>query len=293
MVETGAGGQAKVDLTAIVGDLIPSADDTSELGSEEKKWAALWVAIALVTSITIGGIVNISTVDSWLFVNASTWINESLNVSGNITAQNITALENIFLKDNNRLFLDTSERFSLYYNSTLPWPVFESPATYYTLALASPDYPSLYFMELYNHGNAYEISYDIGDDWGFGGNYFIFYPDTGVVNGTLFLSTGADMILAIDAKKNRVGVGTHLPQNELNVIGDGNFTGNVSIGGDLFPEITLTSDIGSGASRWDWLYVRNISVENIDLSENLNIGENITAIDCIIFDSGGKICSGV
>lgn len=90
-VQTGAGGQAKVDLTAIVEDLIPAADEEQELGSEDKKWAALWVAIALVTSIVVGGVVNISTMDSWLFINASTWINESLNVSGNITAANITA----------------------------------------------------------------------------------------------------------------------------------------------------------------------------------------------------------
>ena len=33
--------------------------------------------------------------------------------------------------------------------------------------------------------------------------------------------------------------------------------------GDLLPSPTLTQDLGSGPNRWDWLYVRNISVENV------------------------------
>jgi len=60
-------------------------------------------------------------------------------------------------------------------------------------------------------------------------------------------------------------------EEDLNVSGDSSF------GGDLLPRVTLTSDIGSGPLRWDWLYVRNISVENIDLSETFNISGNVSA----------------
>jgi len=37
-------------------------------------------------------------------------------------------------------------------------------------------------------------------------------------------------------------------------------------------------NLGSGAKRWDWLYVRNISSENID-TYNVDALNNITAGD--------------
>ena len=49
-----------------------------------------------------------------------------------------------------------------------------------------------------------------------------------------------------------------------NFTGDVAFHGNVTVNGDLLPNATLTSDIGSGAQRWNWLYVRNISAEEIE-----------------------------
>jgi len=57
---------------------------------------------------------------------------------------------------------------------------------------------------------------------------------------------------------------------------------NTFIGGFLNPLVTLTSDIGSGAKRWRWLYVQNISSENID-TFSLHISENITLAN------GGKV----
>ncbi len=54
-----------------------------------------------------------------------------------------------------------------------------------------------------------------------------------------------------------VGIGTITPQNKLNVIGDFNVTEDAIIGGDL------------------------------NMSAN-----NVTDVDCIVFASGGKICSG-
>jgi len=46
---------------------------------------------------------------------------------------------------------------------------------------------------------------------------------------------------------------------------------------NLSPATTLTYSLGSGANRWDWLYVRNISAENIDVLNNLNFSGNVTA----------------
>jgi len=86
MVSTGAGGQAKVDLSNIAEDLIPEVHNTYNIGSSTKNWAAIYAVIAILTSIVIGGVVSISTIDSVLFINASTMINGSLNVLGdNIT----------------------------------------------------------------------------------------------------------------------------------------------------------------------------------------------------------------
>ena len=57
---------------------------------------------------------------------------------------------------------------------------------------------------------------------------------------------------------------------------------NSYFNGDLFPMTTLSSDIGSGAKRWQWLYVQNISSDYIDNAydidtANLNASGNITA----------------
>ena len=61
-------------------------------GTSDNKIAAIWIALAMVTSLTIGGVIGLSNVDSWLYINSSTWVNGSMNISedlfvnGNITA---------------------------------------------------------------------------------------------------------------------------------------------------------------------------------------------------------------
>ena len=47
--------------------------------------------------------------------------------------------------------------------------------------------------------------------------------------------------LFVDSNSDRIGVGTITPQNTLNVVGDGNFTGNVTIGDTL--KLTNSSTI--------------------------------------------------
>jgi len=62
-----------------------------------------------------------------------------------------------------------------------------------------------------------------------------------------------------------VGIGTATPQNKLNVVGDGNFTGNVTFGENIIPEITSTGSVGSSVLRWlkGWF-------NGLDVSGNLN-----------------------
>lgn len=60
--------------------------------------------------------------------------------------------------------------------------------------------------------------------------------------------------------------------------------------GTLIPLTSLTHDIGSGANRWRWLYVQNISVEHID-TYSLTATGNITAGDFILGD--GSFLSNV
>jgi len=86
MVKTSAGGMARVDLSKITEDLIPEVHNTYNIGSSTKNWAYIYAVIAVLTSLVIGGVVSISTIDSWLYINSSTMVNGSLNVLGdNIT----------------------------------------------------------------------------------------------------------------------------------------------------------------------------------------------------------------
>jgi hypothetical protein len=60
--------------------------------------------------------------------------------------------------------------------------------------------------------------------------------------------------------------------------------GNITLGGNLMPDVTLSSDIGSGANRWNWLYVRNISTEWINayngyFSDNLYVDGLINGVN--------------
>ncbi|KKK86657.1 hypothetical protein LCGC14_2761050 [marine sediment metagenome] len=79
------------DFEALPHDIIPEVHNTYNLGSDSKMWAALWVVLALVTSITIGGAINLSAIDGVLFINASSEINGSLTVLDNaIIGGNLT-----------------------------------------------------------------------------------------------------------------------------------------------------------------------------------------------------------
>ena len=89
MVKTGA--SSRFDPTDFPDDIIPSDDDTFDLGSDTKKWAALYAVLAIITSMTIGGIYLSSSLEGVFLINASTYVNGSFEVSGNTTLDTLTA----------------------------------------------------------------------------------------------------------------------------------------------------------------------------------------------------------
>ena len=95
MVETSATGRPGVDFSAVAEDIIPSVDDTYDLGSLDKRWALLYVVLALLGSVTIGGVVNLAISGGVLVINDSTQIQGDLTVDENlIVTGNLTVLGN-------------------------------------------------------------------------------------------------------------------------------------------------------------------------------------------------------
>lgn len=101
MVGTSATGGGP-SFGAVPEDIVPDIHNTYNLGSSAKQWAALFVVLAMVTSLTIGGVIKLTASGTTLIVNESAEIQGNLNVSNNITALNITAKE-FFLGDGSKL----------------------------------------------------------------------------------------------------------------------------------------------------------------------------------------------
>ena len=68
----------------VAADIIPQLDDTYDLGSQARRWAEIWAVFFFALAMTIGGIYLYSS-GGTLFINASTYINGSLNVSDSAT----------------------------------------------------------------------------------------------------------------------------------------------------------------------------------------------------------------
>lgn len=225
--ETSAGGIAKTDLGNIKEDIIAAVDDKYDLGSEDKKWHAIWVALAFVTSLVIGGSIALSNVDGVLFINASTEINGSLNLSedlfvnGTLTAGTLN-VTNLTIENLN------------FTNLTITGDLFNISAT------------ETYVNDLFPNEYCTSDLGSIGLRWDNG--YFCHN-----ISAEYFVGDGRFL--------------TNLPAvSELDPYWTGNQT-NVA-----FTNVNETFDY------------------SVNITGNLTL---TTASYCIIFDSGGKICSGV
>lgn len=84
-VETGASGKSFPGFGAIDEDLVPDADATRDIGEEDTRFNYIYVVIAILTSMTIGGIYLYSE-GGIFYINASTHVNGSLTVDGWVNA---------------------------------------------------------------------------------------------------------------------------------------------------------------------------------------------------------------
>ena len=130
MVETGASGRTFPGFEDIDDNLVPDADDTHDLGSDTNRWAALYAVLAIITSMTLGGVYLYVNTDGYFVINASTQINGSLNVTGNITADyyfgngsGLTGVTAVF--DNTNI---------AYYNQSVNWSGNINATGYYIFA---------------------------------------------------------------------------------------------------------------------------------------------------------------
>jgi len=82
MVETGSTGRPFPGWQGITEDITPAEDADIDLGDTDKRFARLYVVIAVLTSMVLGGIYLGATTEGWLFINASTQMNGSLAVNG-------------------------------------------------------------------------------------------------------------------------------------------------------------------------------------------------------------------
>jgi len=101
MVKTDSTGRTFPGWDKIPEDLIPATTETYDLGSSTKKWAYLYAVIAVLTSITLGGIYLGATTEGYFLINATTQINGSLNVNDNITFQYLNGTGGYFSGDVN------------------------------------------------------------------------------------------------------------------------------------------------------------------------------------------------
>ena len=96
-------------------------------------------------------------------------------------------------------------------------------------------------------------------------------------------------------------LGSNLGASMDGTTGDWNFTQDINVDGDSYlsnsyPRTSLTYNLGSGALRWLWLYVQNISAEyietyNLDVLENLNVSGNISSEN--YYFGNGSLLSGM
>jgi len=291
-VQTSAGGMARVDLSKIAEDLVPSVTNTYNIGLSDAQWAAIWVAIAIVTSITIGGAIGLSNVDGWLFVNASTQVNGSMNISedlfveGNVTADyyigNASLMDGLPTPDNSSW--NESWAATLFANISVTGDNESWNESWGNFLYRLQSWDNLTGIPHATPSDGDITHFSLADeiyDWVIG----LTYATTTYVDD--LVATYTHLTNFTDDLGNR-GY-THLT-NFSDDLGNRGYTDLVNFTNSpgYLTSYTETDPQWSG-NETNVAFKNEVNV----FTENQNhTGQNISTIDCIIFDSGGEICSG-
>ena len=294
-VQTGAGGKHELDLGNIKEDIIAEVDDTYNLGADDKRWAAIYAVIAVLTSLTLGGIYLGATVEGNLFINASTEINGSLNISEDLLVEgNITA--SYFFGDGSNLssvnFTELDPYWLLNYSEFLRIRNYALNDSLWTLNYS--DYLTIQDYAL--NDSLWSLNYS---DYLAIRNY--------ALNDTDFNSTGLirnwnASSLIIDW--NATGFIADWTFTEIDPYWVANYSDYLSIRAyalnDSLWSLNYSIFLGkadlSDILGWDYYNSTNFDITDYLLDTTDTFTGNLTFADannCIIFASGGKICSGV
>lgn len=119
---------------------------------------------------------------------------------------------------------------------------------------------------------------------------------------SISLVFGYGQLIDPDSTCSILGACSNIAYLNYDNIGDLNITGNLSVygtsffNGSLIPMTTLSFDIGSGPNRWNVIYGSNLSIENVDISEDLTLTGTLTAGDLVwngTLDLGGNNITNV
>ena len=256
--------------TAFPSDLIPKDDDTYNLGSESKRWGVLYAVLAVLSSIVIGNVMLTSDIDGTLLINASTMINGSLNVTGNISGNTYfgdgSQLTGIVsgvagLWDNGTDWISINEKYTQNMNVSDTLYV-DGSSGEVGIGITTPAYTLDINKGGGGRGVALGIDYDILNPIStMRGGDILFTPSEqnglGALINTNYWNSVSESRLTLQSYNNanqlvlheggNVGIGTTTPALKLVVVGDLNVTGNIHLNNNL-DIFDGTVGIGTAAS---------------------------------------------
>lgn len=262
MVETGASGIRKIDLGAVDQNIIPDIDNTRDLGSSAKQWATLFVVLALMGSLVVGGTVKLTTTTFGLIINDSTNIQGDLDIDNNLTALNITASEFYFGNGSKLTDIGSSSIDDIYLfntgdtatgNYTFDTDTFfiDSSSNFIGIGTASPSAelhissttPNLFIDAL--EGTTSNLRWRDGTTQSWRISRFDGPDDLRIV------ADAADLNVMVFRTSGNVGIGTIAPNNTLDVIGNGSFTANLTLSDDLIMDQDDFINLGAGLVHYN------------------------------------------
>ena len=156
------------------------------------------------------------------YISSASIINKIVNSAGAFTVRNNSNNDLLYVKHDGNVGIGTPNPEELLH-------VAGDSLFTGKLEIKSNSYPSMGFMNLADPDDEAGFYYDVANTYGFAGS-FLFLDNYGLARGLVINYEGGTPVLIADAQLGRVGIGTATPTHELNVVGNGNFTGNVTIG---------------------------------------------------------------